>query len=1138
MEKKINNRIRTRLRQAATKCLEQQQIQKDEYIELQYSNDGISMIDNEVEKLLNNLKYSRIPNVLQSENIYKYKIPWSSKGINRDDHAEHILQFNKDFYNAIQQQIDQCIQSRVIPITTPSSSTTYKILLSISEQICRLYNISMENYSNVSQLRYQLERDLFEKIPSNEYLVILFDSIDQLSSSDAYDCKWLPINYPKNIKFELIYNDWLKIKQRSLSNEQYLFILNLLNNRSEILPLFMKLIFDIILTWHSYDIIDENFKKLQTIDDCILYLLNRLKLIHGNLLVSRSLCYLTASKNGLSQNELEDVLSLDDEVLQSIFQHYIPPVKRLPGILWTRIRNDLDEYLTEKEVDDISVIYWYHRRFIEIAMKEYVSTLTEKQKTNLFRNMVDLYNETWSGKTKLLKLHDENLIKKYNLTDVNGEVQANRFISFQPIEFVDENGQTQFNKRKLTGLPHFLSKLEANVAIPIAAERIFFDYSFMRAKLFCSSFDNINEDLKDIDGLSTYGLGKKIIAIKEEISIHSMVYLVTGSLLEKYPENYNFEISSRLLRLFGIKSYVTSLIKQLDTQSISHCSLIVPYCQIEPPGGGLVQTFNQHISSIVCLKFIEDISMFFSLSDKIVVFDMKHNKTIADINLPKLDQSYLNCIISIFPAPSYGMIFFCSLQNGSIHVYNAKNARDTLKTTPSFPRTNQSIQTIQLFNGKAITLDKSKRLSISSFNIEFRDISEESKFIEKTINQLNIQCSMMFSSILTINSSKYLIIIDDIGKSMAIWSNEHIIYINLNISQNVLPFSSYLLSLIGESSQDYISLHFNNRNLILCQVKLEESNKKAYINMISFDEVDKFCLKKHYLVKFNNNENKLNWYNIILSKYHQSIQMSNEFLQLCMNESSDYIFSLIKPCILYMYRTIDNQQLAKLILYDLASFMVADNDSIVLSMNDRRLLTLMIADPKDPTLTEKIRTLPSRNSDHSTNSESTNLVQQLQKRFNADSSDDGSDLSDYDSDTNSHENNKIYWKTKMSLSIPSFRLVTRFPTQCSPSKMNSDEKLISKIIPMFCDDSNDDSECNEQIIHVVDSNHPNDQPHGKIENQLIVNSTIEDDLNDIRQSTLEHERQQIRGIQFANAGHTNVRIINNYPITSNTCSLF
>ncbi|CAF1234877.1 unnamed protein product [Adineta steineri] len=1677
--KKINTRIRTRLRQAATKCLEQQQIQENEYddffisvtekeiingilsvpnanertlcflrefedihehlsdnkaskyIDLQYLDDGTPIVDDEVEKLLNRLKYTRIPNVLQSENIYKYKIHWTSKGINRDDHIHHIERFNNDFYNAIQQQIDQCVQSRVMPVsdplhhevlehaiqcktyvakfhgrtdilnslkeyinndnenrpcivygtsgcgktsllakaateisnwwpnrsisiilrflgTTSSSSTMSKSLLSISEQICRLYNISMENHSNASQLRYQLEKDIFPKIPPNEYIVVLFDSIDQLSA-DAYDCKWLPINYPKNIKciistlsdhgnilsnlkmiinnnnnnsnlflfvspfdattVEIVYNDWLKIKQRSLSDEQRLFIRDLVHNRSEILPLFMKLLFDIILTWHSYDPIDNNLKKLETIDDCILYLFSRLKTIHNSLLVSRSLCYMTASRNGISQNELEDVLSLDDDVIKNVFQHYIPPVKRLPGLLWTRIRNDLDEYITEKEVDDLSVIYWYHRRFIEIAEKEFISNLTKIERTNIFQNMVDLYTEKWSGKAKPFKIDSKSLINKYNLHESNGEIQANRLISSQPIQFIDGNGQIQFNKRKLNELPNFLSKLAPDSTIPIAAKEIFFSYSFMRngAKIICSSFDDITEDLRIIQELSTYGLAKEITEIKNEIDIHSMVYMLTGSLLEKYPENYSFEITSRLLRLFGVKSYITHLIKQLDEFSINYCSLIVPYCQIEPPGGGLLHTIHRHTSSITSFKFTEDLSTNISLSDKIVVIDLEHNKTVLDINLPKLNQSYLNCITltnpdfitendkfknllffinssnniylisanedikfnkssqigyvgvevfdtnhilciiaeingnyiecwdifknelfqriefpssssstikyvfcinvysmiitvfhngniyfhsimddsiqsnfihrgsielsnhldlvtldkeilictfdssipidfafinlnqfkrkqeflnnnqilkilikfdyplelkpikkiilpykneilkrwlhiihlcrmetisytsikgqfdtaamhvnnlnliytarggiievyiwkclyrrhendvlhkcqlyvsidvssspitTIFPAPSYGIrvLFFCSLQNGTIHLYNGKHTRDTMKTIAPFPRTNESIQTIQLLNATAITLDISKReltswsyqhsTSIKSSHIFENDIiingfamtcssinserifvlvitsdsyaeiylakslgknplfhlelhssarvhstkngnfiiltkngtihriveqiisNEESKFNEIENSQLNIQCSMMFSSILTINSKEYLIVFDDNGQSMAVCSIEQIIYIDINFSLDLVPLSSHLLSIIGDSSQDLVALHFDNKSLTICQVKLaESSNNKGYLNMISFDKVDKFCLKNDYFAKFNNVDNELSWYNINLSKYHEFIKMSNECLQLCMNESSSYIFVLIKSCILFMYRIIDNQQLAKLYLYDIASFMIADNDFIVLSMNDRRLLTLMIADPQDSTVHAKIHALPSRTSEHTTESATTNLIKNLNKRLNPDSSDDYSDSFDDDDDDDNNTSS-----------------LTRFPSRYSPSKMNSTDEFISKILSILWNAS-DDIDVTQLIDDSDDENSTNDDRQmtdtisiEKSEHEADCSRpTTEDDLNDIRQKVVEYDRQQLKGVQFANAGHTNLKVVNSYPITSHTCSLF
>ena len=44
----------------------------------------------------------------------------------------------------------------------------------------------------------------------------------------------------------------------------------------------------------------------------------------GQTLVSHAVSYITASKSGLSENELEDILCLDEEVLQEVFRFQIP----------------------------------------------------------------------------------------------------------------------------------------------------------------------------------------------------------------------------------------------------------------------------------------------------------------------------------------------------------------------------------------------------------------------------------------------------------------------------------------------------------------------------------------------------------------------------------------------------------------------------------------------------------------------------------------------------------------------------------------------------------------------------------------------------------------------------------------------
>ena len=72
-------------------------------------------------------------------------------------------------------------------------------------------------------------------------------------------------------------------------------------------------IFTQVVRWRSYDRI--NYLHLQyTINQSIMKLLDRIENQHGKILVSHALGYLTAAKSGLSEAELEDLLSLDEKV--------------------------------------------------------------------------------------------------------------------------------------------------------------------------------------------------------------------------------------------------------------------------------------------------------------------------------------------------------------------------------------------------------------------------------------------------------------------------------------------------------------------------------------------------------------------------------------------------------------------------------------------------------------------------------------------------------------------------------------------------------------------------------------------------------------------------------------------------------
>jgi hypothetical protein len=175
---------------------------------------------------------------------------------------------------------------------------------------------------------------------------------------------------PKSLGMEIL-EDWLGAEGRTLTKEQHEVVRKALDQCS--LPLYLRLVFNEVRRWTSHTPADQ-LSLPQTIQGMIEALFDRVERRHGRTLVAHAFGFLTASRGGLTEAELEDLLSLDDDVLGDVFQYWLPPVRRLPPLLWTRIRADVDDYLTEKEVDGSLVIYWYHRQFIEVATMRYLGT--------------------------------------------------------------------------------------------------------------------------------------------------------------------------------------------------------------------------------------------------------------------------------------------------------------------------------------------------------------------------------------------------------------------------------------------------------------------------------------------------------------------------------------------------------------------------------------------------------------------------------------------------------------------------------------------------------------------------------------------------------------------------------------------
>jgi hypothetical protein len=160
----------------------------------------------------------------------------------------------------------------------------------------------------------------------------------------------------KNILFS-----FLKASNRRLAAKQEIIVNKLIESLEYICPLHVRLIFDVVSKWKSSYDEPADFMSCTTSIETIKYLFRIIekKVINNEILFKHCLFYLTLFEyKGISENELEDMLSIDDEVLSSIYIFHHPPVRRFPMALWYRIKYELKEFLTNKLVDDVSVTAW------------------------------------------------------------------------------------------------------------------------------------------------------------------------------------------------------------------------------------------------------------------------------------------------------------------------------------------------------------------------------------------------------------------------------------------------------------------------------------------------------------------------------------------------------------------------------------------------------------------------------------------------------------------------------------------------------------------------------------------------------------------------------------------------------------
>ncbi|XP_064636934.1 NACHT domain- and WD repeat-containing protein 1-like isoform X2 [Lineus longissimus] len=411
--------------------------------------------------------------------------------------------------------------------TTMASSSIRPLLISLCQQVGKLF--MQELPEGISKLSLKMLVETFAKllnsVDQNREVFILLDSLDQLDESgNGRKMDWLPASLKlKNVhmilstlpddEFEVLPALKLRIKDESCyvnvktleTSDIDVIVKESLNGMGRSLtsvqmkvvkdaisacayPLYLKLALDEAARWKSYSTPDVT-RLEPTVPKVIHALLDRLERYHGLLLISHALGYITASKAGLSEAELDDILSCDDEVLNDVYQYSVPPVRRLPPLLWVRVRNELSEYLTDHGSDGVQVINWYHRQFIDVATERYLADKAQRKFYNAA--LADYFIGKWSGKVK----------KPYK--DKKGvPCEAERFVSAQPLVYkeADNPDDVICNYRKMSELPYNLI-MSGN--IDLLKKQVFCNMLFLYQKIRASGIDSV---LDDFDFAESQGL--------------------------------------------------------------------------------------------------------------------------------------------------------------------------------------------------------------------------------------------------------------------------------------------------------------------------------------------------------------------------------------------------------------------------------------------------------------------------------------------------------------------------------------------------------------------------------------------------------------------------------------------------------
>ncbi|XP_077058882.1 NACHT domain- and WD repeat-containing protein 1 [Siphateles boraxobius] len=361
--------------------------------------------------------------------------------------------------------------------TSPLSSDVDSVLRGVCLQVCGASRLQFPHphIANTHEELVRFFHSMLEDVSKQgDTLLLILDAVDQLlGANKPPNLDWIPKAIPPNVHIVFSTSDDCVEKCKSLvSAEQNIFRVELLTDaqgkdvidaymsaagrklNSEQLdtilhsfhqsgsPLHLKLILDIAKQWSSWISISSSHLGISA-QEVMTQFLQSLEENHGKKLVSHALSFILLSRYGLSEAELQDVLSLDNDVLAEIYKYWLPPshtLLRFPRLHWSRLRHDLRAYLVERWDGGVILLGFAHRQFTELVRKRYLS---RDVKADMHSILAEYFSGQWS----------KGQLRPILLPSLTTLLNADRKVPPQPLWFTGEMA----NLRKLHELPYHLA---------------------------------------------------------------------------------------------------------------------------------------------------------------------------------------------------------------------------------------------------------------------------------------------------------------------------------------------------------------------------------------------------------------------------------------------------------------------------------------------------------------------------------------------------------------------------------------------------------------------------------------------------------------------------------------------------------